>query len=102
MCCSRSGEGISRLTFRPIISSAGYPKTRTAAGFTDSMMPRSSMVMIPSAAESRIARSRASFSVNAASASRRWEMSTCEITAPPSVEENGVTVIRNQRCTVGE
>src|SRR5262245_2420903 len=55
-------------TFCPMISSAVYPKRRSAAGLNDSTMPRSSMVMIPSTAVCRMACVRASLSRSPASA----------------------------------
>ena len=41
---------MSRRTFCPIMAAAGYPKRCSAAGLTDSIRPRSSIVIIPSTA----------------------------------------------------
>ena len=47
-CSPRYGSGISTLTFRPTSSAACVPEQRSAAGLTDSIVPRSSIVMTPS------------------------------------------------------
>ena len=61
------------------------PRSRraaSAAGLTDSIVPRSSMVMMPSSVASRIARCRASLSRRAVSARLRSVMSRAMVEAP--------------------
>src|SRR5262245_35897444 len=75
-CCGTISSAISR----PITSSARYPNVSSAAGLNSSTRPRSSIVMMQSSADSRIAVWRASRSRIASSA--RLRSTNCPIWPP--------------------
>ena len=67
---------------RPTTSWWGWPKIRSAAGFIDSMIPRSSMVMMPLTAVLTMALSRTAASRTASSARLRSVMSCATLVKP--------------------